>query len=182
MSWLQGRIRLSNNLLLKPLPLKYDVLNQRLLMRETFTSRDSLQLDDRQVVSFVLDQPATPLAPARARLFQRFTDAPDVKYRRAYAEILHQSRYTLLKLHLKSLVLADYQNPYGTNRRENQIEDKAVYFLRRPDASVVPVKLSLRALMAAAPDLAPKLAQAGANAKTDTDWSAAFSAADAAAK
>ena len=177
--WLTGRLRLASNVRLAPLPLKYDVLNRRLLMRENYQSRDSLQLNDTQVVSFALDEPATPLAPARTRLFQRFTDSPDVGYRSAYAEILHQGRYTLLKVYAKRLIMADYQSPYGANRRENEIENRQLYFLRRPDASVVPVKLNLRALMAAAPDLAAKLAQASPTPKTDADWTATLSTADA---
>ncbi len=174
--WLPGRVRLSNNVVLAAIPLKYDVLNRRILMRETLQSRDSLQLDDRQVVSFTLDEAATPLAPARVHLFQRFTDAPDAGYRSAYAEILHQGRYTLLKLHAKKFIPADYQTAYGNGRRDNEIEDRQLYFLRRPDASVVPVKLNLRALMAAAPDLAAKLAQASPN--TEADWSRVLGAAD----
>ena len=176
--WVPGRLRLSNNVVLAALPLKYDVLNRRILMREDFKTQDSLQLDDRQVVSFTLDEPATPLAPAQVRLFQRFSDSPDVGYRSAYAEIVHQGRYTLLKLYGKKLLVADHQTPYGSNRRENDIENRTQYFLRRPDASVVLVKLNLRALMAAAPDLAAKLAQANPAPKTDADWSVALGAAD----
>lgn len=173
--WLLGRLVLGNKISLKPVPLKYDVLGQRLLMRENFQSRDSLQLNDTQVVHFTLDEPATALAPARTRTFQRFLDAPDPRYRAAYAEVLHEGRYALLKHYLKTLRKANNQSAYG-DRSYDEIEDKTAYYLRRPDGRVVPIKLNLKGLAEAAPDLALKQAQPAP--KTEADWAAALDAAD----
>lgn len=176
--WLPGHLTLSNKLSLKPVPLKYDVLHQRLLMRPDFKSRDSLLLDDQLVARFTLDEAATALAPAQTRTFQRFSDAPEARARAAYVEVLHESRYALLKQYVKVLHKADYQAAYSNGSHYDEVEDKLLYYLRRPDGSVVPVKLNLKSLAAAAPDLAPRLPQTLPLPKTDRDWAAAFHAAD----
>jgi hypothetical protein len=176
--WLPAHLTLHNNVALTPVPLKYDVLNQRLLMRRDFKSPDSLQLQDNLVARFTLDEPATALAPARARLFQRFTDAPDPRSRSAYVEVLHEGRFGLLKQYIKVLHRADLKSAYGNGNQYDEVEDKQLYFLRRPDASVVPVKLTLKSLLDAAPELAPKLKQAAATAKTEADWATALHMAD----
>ena len=174
--WLPAHLTLSNKLPLAPVPLKYDVLHQRLLMRADFTSRDSLQLSDQLVTSFLLDEPAAGAAPARQRLFQRFSDAPDARNHNAYVEVLHQGRYTLLKQYVKVLHAANFQDAYSSHIDE--VEDREYYFLRRPDTRVVPVKLNLKALTSAAPELAEGLKKAAAAAKTDTEWAAALDAID----
>lgn len=174
--WLPAHLTLSNKLPLAPVLLKYDVLHQRLLMRADFTSRDSLQLSDQLVTSFTLDEPAAGAAPARQRLFRRFGDAPDLRNRNAYVEVLHQSRYALLKQYVKVLHAANFQDAYSSHLDE--VEDREYYFLRRPDAHVIPVKLNAKALAAAAPELAAKLNAASTTAKTEADWVAALEAAD----
>lgn len=176
--WLPAHITLNNKVKLAPLPLKYDILNQRLLMRENFTTRDSLRLDDRQVAGFVLDEPTTPLSAARTRTFQRFSDAADARNRAAYVEVLHQGRYTLLKQYLKTVHKADYQNAYGNGNRFDEVEDKVQYYVRSPDARVVPVKLNMKSIAAAAPDLAATLKKSPPAAETEDGWIAALNAAD----
>ncbi|WP_375418596.1 hypothetical protein [uncultured Hymenobacter sp.] len=175
--WLPGHLVLASKVRLAPVPLKYDVLGQRLLMRHDFKARDSLQLNDRQVVRFTLEEPATALTPARTRTFERFSDAPEPRHRAAYAEVLHQGRYTLLKHYLKTLRKANTQSAYG-DRSYDEIENQTTYYLRRPDASVVPVKLSLKGFSEAAPDLAATFRQAGPAPKTEAGWAAALTAAD----
>lgn len=161
------------------MPLKYDVLHQRLLMRQSYKAPDSLQLDDRLVAHFTLDEPATALTPARTRRFERFADAPEPRHRAAYVEVLHAGgRYALLKQYVKVLRKADYQNPYGTGSHYDEVEDQTLYYLRGPAARVVPVKLSAKALAAAAPDLAARLKQASPAPQTEADWAAALATAD----
>ena len=178
--WLPAQITLTNNLPLAAVPLKYDVLDHRLLMRTVARPNDSLQLDDRQVVRFVLLEPASALAPARQRVFRRFLEAPISGQRADYVEVLHEGRYTLLKHYLRTLKKADFQGAYSTGRRYDEIEDKSVYYLRTPEAELVPVKLALKPLQAAAPALAAalKTALGTQKPKTDTDWAAVLKAAD----
>ena len=174
--WLPGHITLSNKLTLQPVLLKYDVLHQRLLMRPDAKKPDSLQLKDQTIAQFILDESATALRPARPRIFQRFADAPEARWRVAFVEVLHEGRYALLKHYVKVLHAADFKSAYGNNQYD-EVEDKQAYFLRRPDSSVVPVKLTLKSMLAAAPDLGPVLKQAD-TAKTDMEWAAALNAAD----
>ena len=177
--WLPAQLTLSNKLPLAPVPLKYDVLDHRLLMHKPAPSPDSLQLDDRLVERFVLLEP-TASGPARPRTFRRFREAPLPQYRSDYVEVLHEGNYALLNHHLKTMKKADIQGAYNTDRRYDEIEDKSVYYLRLPDATLAPVKLNLKALQAAAPALANglKTAAAAQKPKTDADWGAVFNTAD----
>lgn len=174
--WLAARLTVSNNKPLAPLALKYDVLNKRLLMRENFKVRDSLRLDDRLVTGFTLEEPAANGVPARQRVFRRFLEAPDEKTRANYVEVLHEGKYTLLKQYVKTVRKADYQNAYSNDRRFDEIEDKPLYFLRRPNGSLVAVKLNQKSLSSAAPELGASLKKA--TPKTEQEWAAALQAAD----
>lgn len=181
--WLPARITLNNQLPLVPMPLKYDVLEHRLLMRTLARPPDSLQLNDRQVVRFVLQEPASAAAPARQRVFRRFAEAPAPKDRTDYVEVLHEGRYTLLKHYVRTMQKANYQGAYSTDRRYDEIEDKSVYYLRTPETALLPVKLGLKPLQAAAPALAGalKTAVATQKPKTDAEWSAVLNAVDSTA-
>jgi hypothetical protein len=174
--WLRARLSLSNKLPLAPLPLKYDVLENRLLVRTVERPNDSLQLDDHQVVSFVLEEPAS----ARQRVFRRFAESPLPQHRTDYVEVLHEGHYTLLKHYLKQFRKADFQGAYSSDRRYDEIIDNSVYYFSVPGAAPTPVKLTLKALQAAAPALAPQLktALATQKPKTDADWAGVLNAAD----
>ena len=176
--WLPAQLRLTNNLPLAPIPLKYDVLEHRLLMRSSAQATDSLQLDDARVASFVLLEPASALSPARPRQFRRFTEAPIAIERPDYVEVLHAGRYTLLKHYAKTLRTATQPGAYSNGSRSDVIEDHPTYYLRTPEATLLPVKLTLKALQAAAPALAKPLEAAAHTPKTDADWVAVLNAVD----
>ena len=176
--WLPGQLRLTNNLPLAPIPLKYDVLEHRLLMRSSARATDSLQLDDARVASFVLMEPASDLGPARARQFRRFAEAPLARERPDYVEVLHAGRYTLLKHYTKVLKKASQPGAYSTSPTPDVIEDHPTYYLRTPEAALLPVKLTLKALQAAAPALAAALKTAARAPKTEADWVALLRAVD----
>ena len=176
--WLPAQLRLTNNLLLAPIVLKYDVLDHRLLMRSPGRATDSLQLDDARVTGFVLTEPASGLAPARLRQFRRFAEAPLARERTDYVEVLHTGRYTLLKHYAKILKVAGQPGAYSTGPRSDMIEDQLVYYLRTPEAALLPVKLNLTTLQAAAPALAGPLKAAAHNPKTEADWVAVLNAVD----
>ncbi|GAB3291105.1 hypothetical protein [Hymenobacter tenuis] len=178
--WLPAKLRMTNNMPLASVPLKYDVLNQRLMMRPVNRPTDSLQLDDRLLAGFVLEEPAVGAGGVRQRTFRRFTEAPVATQRLEFVEVLHEGKYALLKRYVKVLRKADYQGAYSTDRRYDEIEDKPLYYLRRPDGTAVPVKLTLKGIQTAAPELASALKAAKLDdAKTDAEWSAALAKADA---
>jgi hypothetical protein len=143
--WLLAQLRLTNNLPLAPISRKYDVLDRRLLMRSSTRAIDSLQLDDARVASFVLIEPASGLGPARPRQFRRFAGAPLVRERPDYVEVLHAGRYTLLKHYAKTLRTTSQPGAYSTSPTPDVIEDHPAYYLRTPEAALLPVKLTLRA-------------------------------------
>jgi len=178
--WLLARLTLSNNVPLAPVPLKYDVLNGHLLMRPYNRPLDSLRLDDRLVTRFELEEPATGSMPGRKRVFRRFAEAPVATQRTVYVEVLHEGQYSLLKRYGKILRNASVSGGYNNGNRYDELEDKPAYYLRRPNAALVPVKLSVKALQAAAPELAAALkgSSAAQKAKTDTEWAAVFNALD----
>ncbi|RSK44916.1 hypothetical protein [Hymenobacter rigui] len=177
--WLPGRLQMTNGVPMAPVPLKYDVLNHRLMMRP-FNRRDSLLLDDRKLASFQLEEPAINANGLRLRTFRRFVEAPEAALRSEYVEVLHSGKYSLLKRHIKLLHKANYQGPYNSGEQYDQIEDKSNYFLLRPDAKLIPVKLNLKALQAAAPELATALKNApgAAAAKSDDEWAAILAGVD----
>jgi len=178
--WLLARLDLPNGRPLAPVPVKYDVLGRRLLMRRPERPTDSLQLDDQQVRGFVLEEPATPRGPARQRVFRRFAEAPQAVQRTNYVEVLHAGRYTLLKHYKKTLKKASYQGAYSAGTRFDEIEDNTTYYLVASGAAPLPVKLGLKNLQAAAPPLANaiKVAADAQKPKTDADWAAVLNAAD----
>ena len=179
--WLPAHLHMRSKIVLAPVPLKFDVLNQQLLMKPLNRPNDSLQLDDRLVLGFTLDQPATPLEPARARLFRRFAEAPVPAQRAEYVEVLHEGKYTLLKRYSKKITKADYQQAYSSGQRYDEIENKNQYYLLRPDKTLVPLKLTLKMLQAAAPELAAALkdTRAATRAQTDPEWGAVLDTVDA---
>ncbi|HEX8425576.1 hypothetical protein [Hymenobacter sp.] len=178
--WLPARITLSNKVPLAPVPLKYDVLNSRLLMRPINRPTDSLQLDDRLVVRFELEEPLAGTTTTRRRVFRRFEEAPIASQRLDYVEVLHEGRYSLLKRYAKVLRKANNTGAYNNSERYDELEDKSVYYLRRPNASLVPLKLNVKALQGAVPELATALKQSAAaqTAKTDAEWAAVLDAVD----
>ena len=181
--WRMAQITLSNRVPLAPVPIKYDVLGSRLLMRKAAPSLDSLQLDDRLVQQFVLLNPSTGGQAARPQLFRRFAEAPEGADRTSYVEVLHQGKYTLLKRHRRTLKKATLQGAYSSGSQYDEIEDHSDYFLGTANAPAQPVKLALKPLQQAAPALAEalKTAAAAQHPRTDADWSLVLDLADPAA-
>ncbi|WP_152981516.1 hypothetical protein [Hymenobacter sp. AT01-02] len=178
--WLPARLHMTNKVPLAPVPLKYDVLNRRLLMLPVNRPNDSLQLNDRLVAGFDLEEPAGIAGPARQRIFRRFSEAPSPELRSDFVEVIHEGNYVLLKRYEKVLKKANYQGAYSSGERSDIVEDKTTYYLRRPDATVVPVKLTMKALQAAAPELAGNLkaASGASTAKSDKEWAAVLAVVD----
>jgi hypothetical protein len=88
--WLLARLTVSTKGPLAPVPVKYDVLNRRLLMRPLHRGGDSLQLDDRSVTRFELEEPLVGTTTTRCRVFRRFEEAPVPSQRTDYVEVMHE--------------------------------------------------------------------------------------------
>jgi hypothetical protein len=172
--WLTANVTLANKQPLEPMLLKYDVIGHRLLMRKPQPSPDSIELDDHQVASFVLQDAGRP------RLFRRFTEAPTDAQRLDYVEVLHEGSYMLLKKYQKTIKREAFQGMYANGIPTDEIEDASVYYLRTPEGILTPVKLSLKPLQTAAPALstALKTAASAQKPRTESDWAAVLNTAD----
>ena len=145
--WLSATITTRQNKVMEAVPLKYDVLQQYLLMRDP-QKGDSLVLDSNAITSFVLNDPSR--LPEK-RTFRHFLEAPNPAQSREFVEVLHQGKYTLLKQYSKEVQKASYKGAYSADRRADEIRDKTTYYLLGANQVATPVKLSLKALQAAAP-------------------------------
>ncbi|MDO7845873.1 hypothetical protein Q5H92_05855 [Hymenobacter sp. M29] len=178
--WLSATVTLANKLPLKPMLLKYDVLERRLLMYRSAPENDSIELDDHQVAAFVLNEPASNQGPARQRLFRRFEESAVGSQRLDYVEVLHAGRYTLLKHYLKTIKQPSFGGMYSNGAAPDEIEDASEYFLKAADGPLTPIKLNAKSMQAAAPALsaALKTAISAQKPRTDADWTAVLDAAD----
>jgi hypothetical protein len=154
--WLSAVITTRSKTVMDTVPLKYDVLRQRVLIRDQ-QKGDSLQVEDNLIASFVLTDPEQA---QEKREFRRFLEAPEPEQAREFVEVLHRGKYTLLKQYKKDIQTAGYASAYLYDESPKAIEDKVVYYLARPNGSAVPVKLKMKALQSAAPELASALKEA----------------------
>jgi hypothetical protein len=176
--WLTAHLNMTNAGHIPPLPLRYDVLNKRLVMRSSDSEADSAQLNDNTLVSFELDEPASSTNPAYKRYFRRFTESAEPAKMSDYVEVLHQGKFSLLKHYEKNYVKAVPNN--GMAETNDRINDKVTYYISRPGTSALPVKLTLKGLMVSLPDFAPalKAAPGAQNARSDMEWSAVLKSVD----
>lgn len=152
--WLPAIVTTDHDVQLQPVLLKYDVVQQLLYVRQP-TRADSMLLNENRVKSFVLTDPAGVVPERR---FRRFAEAPEPAQAREFVEVLHESKYVVLKQYQKKLEHADYKGAYSQDKRYDELVTKETYYLRQPDGKVVPLnKLTLKALQSAAPELAAKL-------------------------
>jgi hypothetical protein len=164
--WTLANVLLNDKRLVEGVPARYDVY-RRLLIIQPNGGKDSLWLDATRLSEFVF--PAV-LPGQPDRRFRLFLEAPDVNQRAAFVEVLHRGPgYELLLLPRKALIKANYQGSYSADRRYDELIDRNTYFLRRPDNSVVEVKLSRKSLLSAAPDLQASLGTNKAEVKTESD-------------
>lgn len=176
--WLTAHLQMTDNAQIPPLPLRYDVLNKRLVMQSSDAISDSAQLNDNSLVSFELDEPAAKGQPARKRFFRRFMESPEPAKMADYVEVLHAGKSTLLKHYEKTYIKAAPSN--GMAETRDRIGDKVTYYVSRPGTAPLPVKLTLKSMQLVLPDLAPALKAntAAQSAKTEQEWAAVLNSVD----
>ena len=163
--WLPATITTRTKAVMQAVPLKYDVLQQRLLTRDP-QKGDSMLLQDDFVVSFVLTDPNRP---QEKRQFRRFLEAPNPAQSREFVEVLHQGKYTLLKQYTKEVQRAGYKDAANFDDTPTAIDDKTAYYLAHANGPAMPIKLKLKALQTAAPDLASALKEASGKQPISTE-------------
>lgn len=165
--WMPANVTLADQRELKGVPSRYDVYRQVLVVQPYAGKKDSVWLDVTRMKRFALQ----PVLPGQAeRLFLPFADAPEAEKRKGFVEVLYQGSngYSLLKLPRKVMVKANYEGAYAADRRFDELVNRVEYYLRRPDNSVVEVKLTRKSLAGAAASL-PGLAQSKREVKTEED-------------
>ncbi|MBT2558468.1 hypothetical protein J7E24_11785 [Hymenobacter sp. ISL-91] len=176
--WLKTNVQLTNETKTESMLLKYDILEQRLLVRLPQSPNDSIRLNDASVVSFTMAVPGDYNQPAHQQHFRRFMEAPTLEQQLTYVEVVYEGKYTLLKRYSKLKRKANYQGPYSPDQRYDEINDQNQYYLLRPDKTLVLLKLTLKTLQAAAPELALKSVPGAGKASTDVEWAAVLAAAE----
>ncbi|GAB3824286.1 hypothetical protein [Hymenobacter jeollabukensis] len=174
--WSMAKVTLADKRELAGAPARYDVYRRVLVVQPYANKKDSVWLDANRMKEFSL----LPVLPGQAeRRFLPFAEAPDAEKRTAFVEVLYQgaSGYALLKLPRKLMVKANYQGGYAADRRFDELVDRTEYYLRRPDGSVVEVKLNQKSIAGAAPALAA-LGQTKRTVKTEQDAVELLRAAD----
>jgi len=176
--WLMAHLTMTSGGQTPALPLRYDVLNKRLVMRSSTTENDSAQLNDNALISFVFDEPAAAGRRAYKRTFRRFMESPEPAKVADYVEVLHEGKFTLLKHYEKTYIKAAPNN--GMAETLDRINDKITYYISRPGVAPLPVKLTLKGLQVGLPELASALKAAPGvqNAKTDAEWAAVLNSVD----
>lgn len=173
--WTTANIVLADKRYVENVPARYDAYRRYLIVRPN-GGKDSVWLDANRVSEFSF---LPVLTGQPNRVFRVFADAPDVTQRSAYVEVLHQGPgYALLKLPRKNLVKANFESAYSADRRFDEFVDRVSYFLRRPDGSVVELKLSRKGLISAAPALQAELSASKADVKTEQEAAALLSSVD----
>jgi hypothetical protein len=176
--WLVAHLTTTRKAQIPPLPLRYDVLNKRLVMQSSDAVHDSLQLNDNDLVQFELEDPATSNQSARKRVFRRFYESSLPKQMTDYVEVLHEGKISLLKHYEKQYVESAANN--GLTTSSDYIKDKVTYYVSRAGSVPMPVKLTLKSLQLMLPEFASTLKSTpGAqDARTDMQWTAVLDAVD----
>ncbi|GAA4380046.1 hypothetical protein [Hymenobacter koreensis] len=177
--WLPADITLNSNVRIPSVRLKYDALRNHILARPDNTRPDSVLLNPASVKSFAFQD---ALVPNQRRLFRRFDEAQSPSEKQAFVEVLYEGQYSLLKHYRKEYRKANFKGAYSDNRTYDEVIDRTVYYLRRPNGTIAEVKLNEKSFAAAAPELAGRMKtvseRAQRNLKTESDLTALLAAAD----
>lgn len=160
--WLPATITLRTKKKMEAVPLKYDVLQHRLLVRNPHKG-DSLEINDTPIQEFVLTDVVN--GSSTARRFRRFDDALEPNSARDFVEVLHEGKYTLLRHYKKDLEKANFKGAYSPDQRTDRLQTTEVIYLRLPDGKMSVIKPNLKALQTAAPALATQLKAEASSSK-----------------
>lgn len=151
--WTRGRVRTTTGTVPSPW-LKYDVAGNRLLWRRP--AGDSLDLDTNPIIEFSLGDSLR----GEQHVFRRYLTAKIVNplLRTAFFEVSYDAgRSALLKRRTRQLYQSGNRASL-TSRNASKWQETTLYYLKRTDDVIEPVRLHPKAVLAAlGPDHAPDL-------------------------
>jgi hypothetical protein len=138
--WLDGDLYgNAGKLVARHVPIKYDALNKEVIQRNT--EKDTIAVypsaftlyDQTQAYQFV------------HRL--GFTTTSGKKIPNTYLQVLFAKRIGFYKNFTKSVLSADYKQPYSNNRPYDSFEEKTEYFLAKENGDIEQVKLNQKSIL-----------------------------------
>lgn len=161
--WTRGRVQLTTGTVPSPW-LKYDVASSRLLWRRP--AGDSLELDTNPIMEFSLGDSLR----GEKHVFRRYLTAKmaNPQLRTAFFEVRYDAgRSALLRRRTRQLYQSGNRASL-TAKNASKWQETVLYYLRRTDDVIEPVRLHPKAVLAAlGPDHAPALQAYAARERLD---------------
>ncbi|GAB4017330.1 hypothetical protein [Spirosoma koreense] len=147
--WNKGQIEITTGQHYKDVPIKFDAYRQQLILLRPRMGNDSIIVNASQVKSFQFQN-----KDGQFFVFRRYptVKTDDAALKEGYFLVLYQDKTALLKRITKTLIKADYKNPYANGARYDEYKPVTSYYLLKPDQTLVKVKLSDKALVEALAD------------------------------
>ncbi|SNC65825.1 hypothetical protein SAMN06265337_1403 [Hymenobacter gelipurpurascens] len=144
--WQKADLRLQSDKVMKDVPIKYDLMENKLIALRK--EGDSIILASGLVKEFVLhDMALKPLMEPVDKLYRRYSFLQDSKLVDAYFEVLSEGKeVVLLKRVRKNMMRASQEASYNTGNNADQILSRTEYYVFAANGKAKPVKLSRKGL------------------------------------
>ena len=141
-TWSTGEIELTSGKTYASVPLKFDASSQNLVVLRP-AQKDSIIVYANQIKRFAFQD-----ADGNAFLYRRYPDlkTDDDALREGYFQVLYVGKNTLLKRVSKSIRRADYKQAYSADVRYDAYQEDVLYYLLRPDRTLVKLKRNRKSL------------------------------------
>jgi hypothetical protein len=143
--WLEGDLYgTTGKLVARHVPIKYDALNKEVIQRNT--EKDTIAVYPSAFT--IYDQSNSYHFIHRLG----FTTTSGKKIPNTYLQVLFVKRLGFYKNYTKSLLAANYKQPYSENRPYDSFEEKIEYFLAKENGEIEQVKLNQKSILQNLPD------------------------------
>lgn len=141
--WTRGNVKMTTGTVPNPW-LKYDVAGDRLLWRRP--AGDSLELDTNSMTEFSLGDSAR----GEKHLYRRYLTSrmADPLLRTAFFEVGYDAGRSALLKRRTRLLYHDSNRPSLTTNNVSKWQDGTMYYLKRADNVIEPIRLSSKAVLA----------------------------------
>ena len=138
--WLEGDLYgNAGKLVAHRVSIKYDALNKEVIQRNT--GKDTIAVYPSAFTLY--DQTKSYQFVHR----QGFTTTSGKKIANTYLQVLFAKKMSFYKNFTKSLLAADYKQPYSDNRRYDSFEEKIEYFLAKENGEMEQIKLNQKSIL-----------------------------------
>lgn len=167
--WTRGNVKTTSGAVPRPW-LKYDLAGERLLWRRP--TGDSLELDTNTITEFSLGDSLR----GERHVFRRYLTSKiaDPLLRTAFFEVGYDGGRSALLKRRSRLLYHDITRPSLTAKNTSKWQETTLYYLKRGDNVIEPIRLNPKAVLAAlgkdkAPVLQAYAAREGLDLSTETD-------------